>query len=738
MFKSNHTRVAAGAVMAGLAIVSSAAAPAAAMAKTFSDVPETSWEYESVDWASDEGVMNGYGDTGTFGPDDTITREQAAATAYNFAADKALSYDDASYSDVTDADAAYREGIDYVTAAGIMTGYGDDAFGPTDPLTREQAAKVIAKLAGVGDERLADTSTAAFERFEDPESVSEWSRGVMNWALDSHVINGVGGTRLEADRPVTRAEFATMLMNAARSGVLRTSYGYSFVANDTVVDSGTVRRGQAVSFPKEDPTREGYEFLGWGEPVVSSDGTMTYLAQWKRADTGKETDDAGKDADPVVKTSTVTFTDVRDDGVTASNSVKVKRGIEVTIPDVSPTRDGYAFAGWNTKADGTGTAYKGGDKVTVDADVQLFAQWAKRSDSVTVRFNLNGGGGTMGELALRREPGVEGMVEMPRLATSIVPPAKTRFAGWSIASDPTNKVYAPGQMARIDADAAVLVAHWAPDQTQDVPEADPTKVAVTFEANGGTGSMASASIEREASLDGQFEMPACSFAAPAGKRFAGWTIEGDASRKIYQAGQWAATDAGSVTLVAQWADDETPVAKAHVTFDANGGTGSADPVEVDTTTGTHYELPDNADFKRDGYTLTAWCTTPDGTGNLWDIDALGAFATTDTKLYAVWEKVPEGKVALHFDVISGAPEDGFAPRAMPYELVDEIAAIDGQIELPAPAETEVRDAQDTVVARFAGWKVRGDASGRVYQAGQFLKPEGSSVTLAAQYAPVAK
>jgi len=40
------------------------------------------------------------------------------------------------------------------------------------------------------------------------------------------------------------------------------------------------------------------------------------------------------------------------------------------------TRDGgYAFGGWNTSADGTGTAYAVGETINSDADITLYAQW---------------------------------------------------------------------------------------------------------------------------------------------------------------------------------------------------------------------------------------------------------------------------------------------------------------------------------------------------------------------------
>ena len=52
---------------------------------------------------------------------------------------------------------------------------------------------------------------------------------------------------------------------------------------------------------------------------------------------------------------------------------------DVTIPgDTSKsfTRDGYVFLGWDTQADGNGTAYKDGSQVPLqDKDITLYAQW---------------------------------------------------------------------------------------------------------------------------------------------------------------------------------------------------------------------------------------------------------------------------------------------------------------------------------------------------------------------------
>ena len=57
------------------------------------------------------------------------------------------------------------------------------------------------------------------------------------------------------------------------------------------------------------------------------------------------------------------------------------------------TYAGHVFTGWNTRADGKGTAYKAGDRLTPGADITLYAQWTKADTTTmrTVRYHANGG-----------------------------------------------------------------------------------------------------------------------------------------------------------------------------------------------------------------------------------------------------------------------------------------------------------------------------------------------------------
>lgn len=73
----------------------------------------------------------------------------------------------------------------------------------------------------------------------------------------------------------------------------------------------------------------------------------------------------------------------------------------VTVAQNEFTRNNYTFTGWNTQADGKGTAYKAGDSFTMtDKDTVLYAQWSKNSGSAGTDTNVtvkpNTGIGTNG------------------------------------------------------------------------------------------------------------------------------------------------------------------------------------------------------------------------------------------------------------------------------------------------------------------------------------------------------
>ena len=62
-------------------------------------------------------------------------------------------------------------------------------------------------------------------------------------------------------------------------------------------------------------------------------------------------------------------------GIGAPAAQEKEPGVDLTLTTDVPTRTGYNFYRWNTKADGSGTSYEKGAAYSVDEDVTLYAQW---------------------------------------------------------------------------------------------------------------------------------------------------------------------------------------------------------------------------------------------------------------------------------------------------------------------------------------------------------------------------
>lgn len=79
-------------------------------------------------------------------------------------------------------------------------------------------------------------------------------------------------------------------------------------------------------------------------------------------------------------------------GLGISDSIEVNAGEDYRLPEVTGTRDGYVFNGWNTEANGSGDSYD--DLGTIKGlkdkeEITLYAQWI--GEEMTVTFDASGG-----------------------------------------------------------------------------------------------------------------------------------------------------------------------------------------------------------------------------------------------------------------------------------------------------------------------------------------------------------
>ena len=131
-------------------------------------------------------------------------------------------------------------------------------------------------------------------------------------------------------------------------------------------------------------------------------------------------------------------------------------GESVTVAENGFTRNDYTFTGWNTQADGKGTAYKPGDNFTLtDKDTVLYAQWSKNAPAqVKVSYNANGGTGTMESIT--GDVGSKIVIEQNGFARS-----GYTFTGWNTQADGKGTAYKPGDSFTLTDKDTVLYAQWS-------------------------------------------------------------------------------------------------------------------------------------------------------------------------------------------------------------------------------------------------------------------------------------
>ena len=183
--------------------------------------------------------------------------------------------------------------------------------------------------------------------------------------------------------------------------------------------------------------------------------------------------------------------------------------------------------------------------------------------------------------------------------------------------------------------------HFAsPDTEVVVGEGEARSFTITFNANGGTGSMEPVTVEEGS----RYPLPACGFTAPDGQEFKAWEIGGIE----YNAGDGYVV-LGNTEIKALWKDSAVIPTTFTITFNANGGTGSMEPVTVEE--GSRYPLPACGFIPPVNMQFSGWALSADGS-----VIANGAImVTSNITLYAIWEPVPVNEFVVFFDGNGGTP-----------------------------------------------------------------------------------
>ena len=178
----------------------------------FSDVAPGAWYYDNVMDAAANEYVSGYED-GTFKPGNSVTRAEFASMIA-----KAMGYDDSlagetRFKDVA-ADQWYAGAITFCADNGIISGYDDGTFQPGKTISRQEVASILKNAFNL-------TGNTG-DLFPDDSAIAGWAKENVYAVKHSGLMKGYeeDGT-FRPNGLMTRAEAASILMNANRAGLIK-------------------------------------------------------------------------------------------------------------------------------------------------------------------------------------------------------------------------------------------------------------------------------------------------------------------------------------------------------------------------------------------------------------------------------------------------------------------------------------------------------------------------------------
>ena len=284
-------------------------------------------------------------------------------------------------------------------------------------------------------------------------------------------------------------------------------------------------------------------------------------------------------------------------------------------------KDNYAFVGWNTLVDGSGTSFTDGQAVInllESGTIKLHAQWSQNFHKVN--YLANTGIGLMNSIDVNHGSTLT-------IPASSFTKVNSSFTHWNTEIDGSGTTYKVGDLldpltlTKLQQGEINLHAQWSQNF-----------FTISYDKTTGIGVMDPVNVNQGDTLT----IPDTVF-TKLGYGFTSWNTEIDGSGKAYNAGDILDPTTvsrllqGNITLFAQWKANDYIVE-----FNPNQGTGN---MENQTLT---YDVTNNLDlnkFTRDGYTFAGWNTIANAsTGNLTDGQSVSNLVPSGSvTLYAQWK-----------------------------------------------------------------------------------------------------
>ena len=150
---------------------------------------------------------------------------------------------------------SYAEAVDVLSAIGILDGYPDGTFRPTNTIKRSEMAKMIAVLSNAGDD-VSDLYASACT-FADAKN--DWAASYIAYCAQTGIVAGRNATTFDPNGKVTGIETAKMLLcvlgfDAATQGYVGTNWKTNILRD--AKDHGLLNGFAADYDPDKAITRE--------------------------------------------------------------------------------------------------------------------------------------------------------------------------------------------------------------------------------------------------------------------------------------------------------------------------------------------------------------------------------------------------------------------------------------------------------------------------------------------------
>lgn len=359
---------------------------------------------------------------------------------------------------------------------------------------------------------------------------------------------------------------------------------------------------ETPTFTLSDPTKSGYDFVGWSGTGISGNskdvaiekgsiGNRKYTANWK------------------AHTYIVNFDS--NGGECSTSKMSVDYGSRLTLPQ--PTKTGYTLAGWfnaEDNAEVTDCTWK------FLSDLNLYAKW--NINAYTITYVLGGGVNDESNPTAYN-------VESDDITLNNPTRSGYTFTGWNskLGNKQFNPTISQGNVGDLSFEAT-----WEANLN-----------TIVFMGNGYTGGDTKS---QQAHTDSELNLNANGYTRD-GYTFAGWSEAPGGIVKYYDQSEITVPTNSIYNLYAVWSPNLNTIA-----FNDNGADSGAMDAQRMHTDSTE-NLATNG-FTKTGYHLAGWSTTPTGDVEYADEGAYKMGPNSSYDLYAKWEP---NQYTLTYDVNGG-------------------------------------------------------------------------------------